>query len=388
MNDIEKRKRKILICLFLLTLIGLIFVGSLSQPEAEYNSGNKLKYFYAYIAYIVIGLVMGTGTYVFNFLIEKKSMTVSPYSGSSILGYILNLCIKEHKKFLSGFFAFIIVFLSILVLKKGVSVNGATRWIRVVGFTIQPSELIKPLVIYIFATIFYEIKEEKNLLMWWMGITAVIVFMVVLQKSKTSAIQLALISYLMLCICSKVKEKIKFVFLILGPAVGIGGIMVMKDYSTNRLNNFLNGSSVQVNASILAIKSGGIFGRGIGNGLQKYFYLPEAHNDYVFASICEEGGLIFAALIIIIFLVLIFNMLVIAFKMKESFNKYLVYGVIFSILNQAILNIGINLDLLPSTGITLPFISYGGSSYVSNMICMGLLFSAINIAQAKKGMYQ
>lgn len=388
MNDIEKRKRKILICLFLLTLIGLIFVGSLSQPDAEYNSGNKLKYFYAYIAYIVIGLVMGTGTYVFNFLIEKKSMTVSPYSGSSILGYILNLCIKEHKKILSGFFAFIIVFLSILVLKKGVSVNGATRWIRVVGFTIQPSELIKPLVIYIFATIFYEIKEEKNLLMWWMGITAVIVFMVVLQKSKTSAIQLALISYLMLCICSKVKEKIKFVFLILGPAVGIGGIMVMKDYSTNRLNNFLSGSSVQVNASILAIKSGGIFGRGIGNGLQKYFYLPEAHNDYVFASICEEGGLIFAALIIIIFLVLIFNMLVIAFKMKESFNKYLVYGVIFSILNQAILNIGINLDLLPSTGITLPFISYGGSSYVSNMICMGLLFSAINIAQAKKGMYQ
>ena len=164
--------------------------------------------------------------------------------------------------------------------------------------------------------------------------------------------------------------------------------MFMKDYSTNRLNNFLSGSSVQVNASILAIKSGGIFGRGIGNGLQKYFYLPEAHNDYVFASICEEGGLIFAALIIIIFVVLIFNMLVIAFKMKESFNKYLIYGVIFSILNQAILNIGINLNCLPSTGITLPFISYGGSSYVSNMICMGLLFSAINIAQAKKGMYQ
>lgn len=370
MNDIEKRKMKILICLFLLTLIGLIFVGSLSQPDAEYNSGNKLKYFYAYIAYIVIGVGMGSITYVFNFIVE--------------------IAVKNKFKriIISGLFGVIITVLSVLVLCKGVSVNGATRWIRIGSFTIQPSELIKPLVIYIFATIFYEIKEEKNLLMWWMGITAVIVFMVVLQKSKTSAIQLALISYLMLCICSKVKEKIKFVFLILGPAVGIGGIMVMKDYSTNRLNNFLNGSSVQVNAAILAIKSGGIFGRGIGNGLQKYFYLPEAHNDYVFASICEEGGLIFAALIIIIFLVLIFNMLVIAFKMKESFNKYLVYGVIFSILNQAILNIGINLDLLPSTGITLPFISYGGSSYVSNMICMGLLFSAINIAQAKKGMYQ
>lgn len=381
MNDIEKRKIKILICLFLLTLIGLIFVGSLSQPDAEYNSGNKLKYFYAYIAYIVIGVGMGSITYVFNFIVE--------------------IAVKNKFKriIISGLFGVIITVLSVLVLCKGVSVNGATRWIRIGSFTIQPSELIKPLVIYIFATLFSEtklligwgiitFKEETKLLIGWCVITFLVVLSVVLQKSKTSAIQLALISYLMLCICSKVKEIIKFIFGAVGLVGGIGIIMFMKDYSTNRVNNFLNGSSVQVNAAILAIKSGGIFGRGIGNGLQKYFYLPEAHNDYVFASICEEGGLIFAALIIIIFVILIFNMLVIAFKMKESFNKYLIYGVIFSILNQAILNIGINLDLLPSTGITLPFISYGGSSYVSNMICMGLLFSAINIAQAKKGMYQ
>lgn len=367
MNDIEKRKRKILICLFLLTLIGLIFVGSLSQPDAEYNSGNKLKYFYAYIFYIVIGVGLGSVTYKLNLIAEK---------------------IKIKKIKISKAFAGIIIVLSIWVLWKGVSVNGATRWIRIGSFTIQPSELMKPLVIYIFATIFSEIKEEKKLLSWWMGITLFVVGSVVLQKSKTSAIQLALISYLMLCICSKVKEIKKFKFGAAGLFFGIIGIMIRKDYSTNRVNNFLNGSSVQVNAAILAIKSGGIFGRGIGNGLQKYFYLPEAHNDYVFASICEEGGLIFAALIIIIFVILIFNMLVIAFKMKESFNKYLIYGVIFSILNQAILNIGINLNCLPSTGITLPFISYGGSSYVSNMICMGLLFSAINIAQAKKGMYQ
>lgn len=381
MNDIEKRKIKILICLFLLTLIGLIFVGSLSQPDAEYNSGNKLKYFYAYIAYIVIGVGLGSITYVFNFIVE--------------------IVVKNKFKriIISGLFGVIIVGLSIWVLWKGVSINGATRWIRIGSFTIQPSELMKPLVIYIFATLFSEtkllidwgiitFKEETKLLIGWGIITFFVVGIVVLQKSKTSAIQLALISYLMLCICSKVKEIKKFIFGAVGLFGGIIGIMIIKDYSTNRLNNFLNGSSVQVNAAILAIKSGGIFGRGIGNGLQKYFYLPEAHNDYVFASICEEGGLIFAALIIIIFVILIFNMLVIAFKMKESFNKYLIYGVIFSILNQAILNIGINLNCLPSTGITLPFISYGGSSYVSNMICMGLLFSAINIAQAKKGMYQ
>jgi hypothetical protein len=381
MNDIEKRKMKILICLFLLTLIGLIFVGSLSQPDAEYNSGNKLKYFYAYIAYIVIGVGMGAVTYGFNLLVEIVGKN------------------KFKRIIISGLFGVIITVLSVLVLCKGVSVNGATRWIRIGSFTIQPSELMKPLVIYIFATLFSEtklligwgiitFKEETKLLIGWCVITFLVVLSVVLQKSKTSAIQLALISYLMLCICSKVKEIIKFIFGAVGLVGGIGIIMFMKDYSTNRVNNFLNGSSVQVNAAILAIKSGGIFGRGIGNGLQKYFYLPEAHNDYVFASICEEGGLIFAALIIIIFVILIFNMLVIAFKMKESFNKYLIYGVIFSILNQAILNIGINLNCLPSTGITLPFISYGGSSYVSNMICMGLLFSAINIAQAKKGMYQ
>ena len=124
---------------------------------------------------------MGSATYHLNFLAEKN---------------------KFKRIIISGIFGVIIAGLSVWVLTSGVSVNGATRWIRIAGFTIQPSELMKPLVIYIFATIFSEKKEETNLLMIWLVIT----LFVVGQKSKTSAIQLALISYLMLCICSKVKE--------------------------------------------------------------------------------------------------------------------------------------------------------------------------------------
>ena len=165
---------------------------------------------------------MGSATYHLNFLAEKN---------------------KFKRIIISGIFGVIIAGLSVWVLTSGVSVNGATRWIRIAGFTIQPSELMKPLVIYIFATIFSEKKEETNLLMIWLVITLFVVGIVVIQKSKTSAIQLALISYLMLCICSKVKEIKKIGFGVAGLVFGIIGIMIMKDYSTNRVNNFLNGSS-------------------------------------------------------------------------------------------------------------------------------------------------
>lgn len=358
----------ILVCLGIISIIGIIFIGSVTQPEAEYSTGNKFAYLQTYIKYIIVGLILAGITY-------------KAYSYESIRKF---LYIRQVEIIM----ALLIMLFLILPIFLGVSVNGARRWIRIGSFQMQPSELVKPILILLVSQIMYGFKrkrDEEFTFYYWAGITIISVFIVILQKSKTSAIQLAAICYLIFAV-SKFRENVKVTIGFSGFFVGVIVLIFKRDYSTTRLTNFAGkGMPLQVKAAIDAVKAGGILGRGIGNGYQKYFYLPEAHNDYIFASICEEGGLIFALLIIILFIVLCATMFYVASKMKESINRYVVYGVAFSIANQALLNIAINLNCAPSTGITLPFISYGGSSYISNAICMGLLFSAINIEYTKRG---
>lgn len=358
----------ILVCLGVISIIGIIFIGSVTQPEAEYSTGDKLAYLKTYIKYIFVGLILAGITYkVYSYEIIRKILYIRQVE---IIMFIV-----------------MAVFL-ITPIFLGVSVNGARRWIRIGSFQMQPSELVKPMLILLVSQIMYGIKrkrDEKGTFRFWAGLTVISVSIVILQKSKTSAIQLAAICYLIFAV-SKFREEFKINIGFWGFVGGVIALFIKNDYSTTRLNNFAGkGMPLQVKAAIDAVKAGGILGRGIGNGYQKYFYLPEAHNDYIFASICEEGGLIFALLIIILFVILCVTMFYVASKMKDSINRYVVYGVAFSITNQALLNIAINLNCAPSTGITLPFISYGGSSYISNAICMGLLFSAINVEYTKRG---
>lgn len=360
----------ILIILLLLAIIGLIFVGSITQPEAEFSNGAKFSFLSSYLKYMFGGVILA----LFVYIIYGNSKTQNVLNNEY---FLLGLCVLFAIFLLSPIFI-------------GVSVNGAKRWIRFGSFTIQPSELVKPVLIYILANFMYENerkKDLKNFIIYWGVITICYVFFVLIQKSNTSALQLALICYLMLCV-SSIAEIVKWCIAFTGLIGGGILILIKGGYALRRITQWANSDmpQIQVKAAIEAVKTGGILGRGIGNGYQKYFYLPEAHNDYIFASICEEGGLIFALLIIFLFTSLFIILFYIAISMENSVSRYIVYGVNFSITNQAILNILINLNIIPSTGITLPFISYGGSSFVANAVSIGLLFAAIkNYDNAKKG---
>lgn len=361
----------ILIILLLLAIIGLTFVSSITQPISEYTKGNKFSYFKLYVAYMVIGLISGYITFRICTL-KKLRNNYDNYLRAAYTAY-----------------GILIVLLFITVI-SGVSVNGATRWIKLGPIKIQPSEFAKPIMIFTLSVFIY-LKEKQrdieNLILCWGFIVGLCVLLIFLQKSNTSALQIAILCYLMLCV-SKVSEKFKCLLAMVG---GLGAVILIltKSYALRRITQWLDkdaGQGVQVKAAMEGIKTGGIFGRGIGNGFQKYFFLPEAHNDYIFASICEEGGLIFGLLIILLFISLFLILLYKASTMEHSIEKYIVHGVNFSIINQAVLNMLINLNIIPSTGITLPFISYGGSSFIANSISIGLLFAAIkNDNNAKKG---
>lgn len=343
------------VCLLLIMLIGIIFNSSITQPISEYRNEYKLAIFKLHMGFLLGGLVTIGGT----FLILSK--------------------IEEPRTHFFTVIAVYIIMLSLLVLTLlvGRTVNGAKRWL----WFIQPSEFVKPTIIYTLAVIM-TILEYQQWGKWikfcaWALMSAIPAILVIAQKSNTSALLIGALCYLMLCVSPIIKEKYKLLIGFLGVFAGL--IMILKrGYAAKRITSFLGDSKeIQVKAALEAVKTGGIFGRGIGNGYQKYFYLPEAHNDYIFASICEEGGLIFALLIVALFTIFFVTCIYTASKVRNKLYKYIIYGVAFSIVNQAILNICINLSITPSTGVTLPFISYGGSSFLANSISIGLLFLAI-----------
>ncbi|WP_067141727.1 FtsW/RodA/SpoVE family cell cycle protein [Oceanivirga salmonicida] len=346
-----------------ISVIGIVFIGSITMPlilkDPVGNGGMFIKHL------IIVAMAVAASFALYKVLLENRKKFMNP---NKALEYtIIGICI----------------FLLLLPLAFP-AVKGAHRWIRLPGFTLQPSEIVKPIFIILLASVYYRYRrDEQNTIVNFLGITAIFFLAIWLEKSKTSALQYALIGYLMFCVTTA-RQKIKFGIAGIGSLSFILLLILSRDYSWQRIVSF-GGDKVhpQVAAALSAIKTGNITGLGIGDGLHKYFYLSEAHNDYMFAAISEEGGFIWAIIIILLFMSLIFILFYIAFSLNSFFNKYIVFGVAFNIANQIVVHIAINLNLSPSTGITLPFISYGGSSFIANTMCIALVLFAIN--SDKKG---
>ena len=354
-NLIERNIRKnlqtilIVILLFLL-VIGVLSVGSISKPIAEY-SNNKL--FNTYLISMIIAIIVSLFTY-----------------------FVVRFDLNETTLFIIYILGFIFLISPLIF---GVKINGARRWIRIFGISVQPSELIKPIIIYICSIFFankkrYEEKSFETVLIWAIGV-GLYSSAVFAGKALSSTLQIAVLSFLIFCV-SKIEHKYKMYIMSMGIFAFLF-LIFNKSYSFGRIKQLLSGGSTQTLEGINAIKSGSILGRGFGLGIQKYFYLSEAHTDYMFASIAEEMGLIFILVLLMVFFVLIFLIFYVGLNIKNSVEKYLILGVGFVLTNQIVGHIGINLNILPSTGITLPFISYGGSALMSNLICVALLFKAL-----------
>jgi len=286
---------------------------------------------------------------------------------------------RIYPKFSWFFYFGSLIFLGITLL-FGTITRGAIRWIQIGSLTIQPSELVKPFLILFFAWFFSE-GEELTLKKIFLGGLLLILpaFLIFTQPDLGSSLVVILI-WLGIILAAGISWRWLVsgfgFFVIVLPLIW----QFLKDYQRQRIYTFINPfadplkSGYNIIQSIIAIGSGQFFGRGLGRGTQSHLrFLPERHSDFIFASLAEDLGFLGALILLSFFAILLWRILTIARKTEDRFGMLICLGIFTMIFSQIFINIGMNLGLLPITGITLPLISSGGSSLVVVLISLGII---------------
>ncbi|MBU4047461.1 putative lipid II flippase FtsW [bacterium] len=296
----------------------------------------------------------------------------------------------NYKKFTLPILILSIVLLSMVYVPSiGRVAGGASRWIKIGFFSFQPSEIAKfALILYMAESLTR--KQLKDIKTFIRGILPpliimLVMFLLVLNEPDFSTSLIILgISFIMLFIGG---TRVIQLYALIVVAIPLGILILSREeYRRARLLSFLDpwkdplDSGFHIIQSLLALGSGGIFGIGLAESKQKYFYLPDQHTDFIFSIIGEELGFIGTVLIIILFIILLWRGFRIALDSSDQFGTLLAAGITSMIVFQSIINIGVVTKMIPTTGITLPFISYGGSSLIVNMFCAGIL---LNISRYK-----
>ena len=265
--------------------------------------------------------------------------------------------------------------------------GGARSWIGFGSFSIQPAEFMKFALILLFSKYFekyyQDLKKFKNFFISL--ILIVLIFgLIMLQPDFGTGLVILLSSIIMLFIVG-VPFKY-FLGLIVIGLIGLGGLVISAPYRLERILAFIDpwsdplGSGFQGIQSILAVAPSGLFGLGYNKSIQKHFFLPEPQNDFIFAIICEEMGLIGALVLVLLYICLLRKAIKISIKTNNLYYSFLALNIGISIFIQAVINISVVIGLLPITGITLPLVSYGGSSLVITLVGLGIL---LNISRHK-----
>ena len=273
------------------------------------------------------------------------------------------------------------ILLLLSVLLFGQSVNGARRWINIAGLQFQPSEIAKFTMILVFARLATKFGRDVKKFRYGVagfGIALLgILLPLALEKHLSAIMLMGLVAVVMMFVAGTDPK-----WLLAGAGVGIAFAVIyisFMGYAGDRVTAWLHpeqdpgDTGYQILQSLYAIGSGGVFGRGLGKSRQKYLYLPFQYNDYIFAIICEELGLVGALLIMVLFAALILRGYWIALRSPDRFSTVLCAGLVTLIAVQTILNLGVVTNLLPSTGIALPFFSYGGTALAVNLGEMGII---------------
>ena len=345
----------------LLAVVGLLAVGVTMVLSTSYLYSQE-RY--------------GDGTYFF-----RKQM-IAMGAGAVALIACTMIPSALYRRFAYPLLALSFIIL-VLVLVPGVGVNrgGARRWIMFPGFAFQPSELAKLALVFYLAHSMA--KKEQMIRSFSVGVLPhLIVFglfagMLLLEPDFGTALMLSMLLYFMLFIGGARVHHLVGTGLMALPVLIY--VLTKADYRIRRLMSFLDpwsdaaGSGFHVIQSLIAFGSGQIWGRGLGESRQKLFYLPEAHTDFVFSVIGEELGLLGALAVLALFGVIITRGLQLTAKIEEPFDQYLAFGLTVLLGLQALIHMGVVMGLMPTKGLVLPFISYGGSAMVINLMEAGIL---------------
>jgi cell division protein FtsW len=343
-----------------LALFGIVMVYSASAVMAQAENGNQYHY------------------------VIKQGLWTAIGFGAMLVMMQFDYQRLRDKRIVYGLLGLTLVLL--LAVFAFPRINGAHRWIRLAGFSIQPSELSK-IVLAIFLAYFLEKRAGEEGSLWrtflpCMAVTGVFAALILKEPDLGTAMMLGVICIVM---CFTAGARLLHLGLAAAPGLVVGAMMlIFVPWRLQRLVTFTNpwadpqNTGFQVVQSLIAVGSGGTAGLGFAQGKQKMFFLPFAHSDFIFAVVGEELGLFGALSVLIVFGILLWRGLRAALRAPDRFGMLLGLGLVMAIVVQALFNISVVLSLLPTKGIPLPFISYGGSSLVPTLVAMGIL---LNISQ-------
>lgn len=331
----------LLITILLLLGIGLVMVLSASSPSALAKSGNSYAYFSKQLIFAILGLIA--------------------------MVFISKIDYRFYQKFYK-YAWWISLLLLLAVILVGKSVNGSKRWIYITKtLSFQPSELVKFLMIIFYAGILVKNRDElqlygKGLIKHMLFLAPIIVLLLLQPHLSASVVIVGIVCIMMIVAGCKFKH-----FLFTGLGVGIPGLAVLIAMASYRLERFVTfldpfkyakDEGWQVVQSLYAIGSGGLFGVGLGDSKQKYLYIPEPHNDFIFSILAEELGFVGCAVVLVLFAIFIWRGILIAMKAPDMFGSLVAVGITALVAIQVIINVAVVTASMPATGMPLPFFSY------------------------------
>ncbi len=358
-----KKNKILVIAVLLISLFGLIMIYSASAIWADYKFNDSFKYVKAQGLFVIAGLI-----------------------GIKILA---NYNYKNYEK--KANWILLVCFLLLgLVLIPGIGTirNGSRSWFGIGPFGIQPSEFAKiGLIIYVSKYLATNQKEIRNIVKGIFPLLAIIglFFLLIMLEPDFGTAMVICLTLICIIFISGVKLSF-FIKIGLAGLLGIIGLIIAAPYRMARILSFLNpwsdplGSGYQIIQSLYAIGPGGLLGQGFLKSRQKNFYLPEPQTDFIFSIISEEFGFLGVLIVSSLFAIIFYRCLKISLECPDLFGKYLAFGLSFGLIIQALLNLMVVIGIIPVTGVTLPFLSYGGSSLLVSMASIGII---LNISKNK-----
>ena len=347
--------------LFIITLtligVGLVMVFSSSAVTSNIRYGDAYYYFKRQLIWVLVGL--------------------------AALIFMMKINFNRLRPLAVPVMVIALITLILVITPIGIEVKGSQRWLGIGQLTFSPSELMKlAIVLFLAKSMGNNINDMQSLkdgVLPYLLIMALVCGLIMVQPDLGTAVAIAGTVFFMMMVAGAKTSHLTG--LMLGGIAAVGAAIYFADYRTERIIAFLNpwkyasDEGFQTIQSLYALGSGGLFGMGLGRSRQKFFYLPEQHTDFIFAILGEELGFIGAFLVIVLFLLFAWRGFKIAMNAPDNFSSLLASGLTIIIVLQAAINIAVVSGALPVTGITLPFISYGGSSLLFSMMAVGLLLN-------------